>query len=307
MAADPTIPQARTQLATKLAAKGTASMSVTRSLGRTLLKACDIALTVPPPPPVLPPVTPGPAVLTFSDEFDGPTLSPIWSMVYGLGGLNDLMLNDELQRFDPAGVVLPGDGMLHLVATPWPDAPFGGKYRSGMIQSRGHPVYGADEKWTWTHPFSQRYGYFEMRAEPPTEPGSWPAFWLVDENGFWPPEIDIMEMVGSDPGGVVTTIHTRDLAAAPWGQIGKTAAHIGPGFHTFGVNWQADKIDWYLDRVKVWTAPTPSDMHTPMSIIVDNAVGGNWAGAVDMGADAKMELVVDYIKAWDRLPFWLPS
>ena len=66
------------------------------------------------------------------------------------------------------------------------------------------------------HVFSQTYGYFEMRAKVPAVSGMWSAFWLRRENGEWPPELDILEILGRD----TTTLHyslrqsTARMAAA---------------------------------------------------------------------------------------------
>jgi len=40
-------------------------------------------------------------------------------------------------------------------------------------------------------------------------PGVWPAFWLLANDGGWPPEIDAMEGRGQRPGDVVMTTHWR--------------------------------------------------------------------------------------------------
>src|SRR5258708_18716296 len=47
--------------------------------------------------------------------------------------------------------------------------------------------------------FSQLYGYFEIRARLPKGKGLWPAFWMLDNQTVWPPEIDAFEVLGDAP------------------------------------------------------------------------------------------------------------
>ncbi|WP_407819827.1 family 16 glycosylhydrolase, partial [Staphylococcus aureus] len=57
--------------------------------------------------------------------------------------------------------------------------------------------------------FSQTYGYFEIRADMPTDRGAWPAFWLLPEDGSWPPELDVIEMRGQNPNTLIMSTHSN--------------------------------------------------------------------------------------------------
>src|SRR4029077_3696401 len=95
------------------------------------------------------------------------------------------------------------------------------------------------------HTFSQTYGYFEMRAKVPAVYGLWSAFWLKRENGDWPPELDIMEVLGRDPATLHVNLHTKfNSPSAPGtGNISKSWPVPVPdtslAFHTYGVDWEA--------------------------------------------------------------------
>ncbi|MDQ0456428.1 family 16 glycosylhydrolase [Rhizobium paknamense] len=237
---------------------------------------------------------------TFSDDFNslslhGTAQAGTWDPGFNWFAANGGTLTDnqELQWYiNPsyAGTssVNPfsiSDGVLTITAAHASEAvqsQIGGyDYTSGML--------------TTYSSFSQTYGYFEMRADVPDDQGAWPAFWLLPTSGAWPPELDVMEMRGQDQGNVIVTAHTMETGE-------KTAIATGistdtEGYHTYGVLWTADKITWYIDDVAVKQIDTPSDMHQPMYMIVNLAVGG-MAGTPNSDFDDGSQLKVDYIRAY---------
>jgi len=145
--------------------------------------------------------------------------------------------------------------------------------------------------------FSQTYGYFEIRADMPTEQGVWPAFWLLPEDGSWPPELDVVEMRGQDPNTVNVTVHsdhdgTHTIDSTP---VKVTSTE---GFHNYGVLWEEDHITWYFDDVAVAQTDTPDDMHDPMYMLVNLAVGGT-AGTPANGLANGSKMQIDYIRAYE--------
>ena len=155
---------------------------------------------------------------TFHDDFDQhPLLNGGWVPHYaGAGSLPESFYaggegsvlgrktkyNGEQQIYvDPGyegrGMVPLGlnpfkvrDGVLSIVASRIPsdlkEMLFSNEYVSGVL--------------TTQKSFSQKYGYFEIRAKIPLGTGVWPAFWLLANDGGWPPEID---------GGTRTTARRR--------------------------------------------------------------------------------------------------
>ena len=137
------------------------------------------------------------------------------------------------------------------------------------------------------HTFSQTYGYFEIRAKVPAVYGLWTAFWLKRENGTWPPELDVMEVLGRDTRTLHVNVHSD---SAPPGRKGGIAFPISQAipvpdtsaaFHTYGVDWEPQLITWYFDRQPVFQVDTPPDMHRPMYMQANLAGGGSWARDID--------------------------
>jgi beta-glucanase (GH16 family) len=241
-------------------------------------------------------------MLTFSDDFD--TFRPWrggsgrWRTTFGDGthrGLDrrSLPTNGELQLYVDPDVMGPGgslglnpfsvrNGVLEIMAVP--SAPElrpllnNYRYMSGVITTQPS--------------FSQTYGYFEMRARLPRGKGLWPAFWLLPADLSWPPEIDVMESIG-DPSQVFVTTHSK--ATKQEGFERRIAANE---FHTFAVSWDQRQVIWYIDGKEAGRHATPADMHKPMFMLANLAVGGNWPGAPDASTRFPATYEIDYIRAY---------
>jgi beta-glucanase (GH16 family) len=178
------------------------------------------------------------------------------------------------------------DGVLEITADRAPaklaDRLGGFGYTSGLITSQPS--------------FSQTYGYFEMRARLPRGKGVWPAFWLLPLDLSWPPEIDVMENVG-DPSKVYVTLHSNAVKADG------TEVQVTPGeFHTYAVGWTRENVVWFVDGREVKRMATPADMHKPMYMLSNIALGGDWAGAPDGTTPFPARLEIDFIRAYRFAP-----
>ena len=134
-----------------------------------------------------------------------------------------------------------------------------------------------------------------MRAQLPAGQGMWPAFWLLPESGRWPPEIDALEMLGQDPRTVYVATHTGPANTVAQSVVAVDDASAGQ--HTYGVSWRPDGVAFYIDGREVFRTPTPADMHEPMYLLANLAVGGegSWPGPA-AGGPAPMS--IDHIRAY---------
>jgi beta-glucanase (GH16 family) len=57
-------------------------------------------------------------------------------------------------------------------------------------------------------------------------------------------------------------------------------------------------VIWYIDGQEAGRHATPADMHKPMFILANLAVGGNWPGAPDAGTRFPATYEIDYIRAY---------
>jgi beta-glucanase (GH16 family) len=237
-----------------------------------------------PPGGAIPPELPG-MTLTFNDEFEGTALDLAkWSPHY----CKPATINSEAQAYLPDSFEFSGTA-LRIRS----DArSFGGKsYTSGAMTSFGR--------------FAQTYGYFEMRAKVQEGRGLWPAFWLLPQNQSWPPEIDILELLGEDPRTAHQTLHFNDpakiTAANPTGKTASGKAYTGPDFsreyHTYAVSWRPEAMIFYIDGIERHriTSFIPA---IPMYILANTALGGTWPVEPDFTTPFPAYFDIDYIRAY---------
>ncbi|GEO80124.1 glycoside hydrolase family 16 protein [Pararhodospirillum oryzae] len=267
-----------------------------------------------------PPVQPASArSLTFESDFakSGTIDSTQWRAYVGQHG----PLSHELQFYVPDELsVTPGYGL--RIKTDRRNV-IGHAYTSGQIMSQGL--------------FSQTYGRFEILAKLPQANGLWPAFWLMPENGEWPPEIDIYEYIyapwGNNRNGESypqTTFHWKDnlgkhsfIAPSIGSDIplyrtdvswDKTPPPEGydesyTGFHVYSVDWRPGSLVYQIDNKTVFcTADDPLKglkiPAMPMYMIINTAISGGtmekpgWAGYLENNQSFPLYHDVAYVRAY---------
>lgn len=239
--------------------------------------------------------------LSFSDEFETLELwdgaHGLWEPHYPWGARKN---NDELQFYvDPR----PGqdawalaalepfqvrDGVLYIRADRIPSdlrsAAQGRHYSSGLL--------------TTARSFAFRYGYVEARARIPSGKGFWPALWLIPVDQSWPPEVDILEARGSRPNRYWTTIHHGRPGRPSRMTRRIDTPDLSEDFHVFGMKWTEDHVTWFFDGRPVFRARTPTDMHKPMYVVMNLAVGGRWDGSPNDTTPFPSEFAIDYVRVY---------
>lgn len=257
-------------------------------------------------------------IKTFSDEFDGFSWyaedrykragGGTWQTNFGYSWAKPdemknrtLPSNKELQlyvdtRFRGSGYTMLDlnpfsvrNGILAIKATHTPknaqpytyDFP----YVSGLITTR--------------RTFSQRYGVFEIRAKMPKGKGLWPAFWLLPIDGSWPPEIDVLEILGHHPNILHTALHSGKISQKQSTRKENKIPDSSENFHTYSVDWGPEEIAFFFDDKEVARHPTPPDMHKPMFLLANLAVGG-WAGVPDAATSFPATYEIDWVRVYQK-------
>jgi beta-glucanase (GH16 family) len=238
------------------------------------------------------------AVLTFADEFDRPSITgpngegPWFAPIHGGFGKAEF-----LPPHPSEGPFFFDDGVLTIRL-----AKLDGRWTSGIVQSVNAEGEG----------FTQRYGYFEMRAKFPKGNGIWPAFWLKTVNQFTDQsqtraEIDIIEAYGAnDWSGYHATVHLWPARRPSPGQLRehwyqgcyeRVEGDMFDGdWHLYGAEVGPEWVTIYYQRREVGRFPTLVEFRRPLFILADLALHGEEPRTTDEPADMQ----VDYIRVWQR-------
>jgi beta-glucanase (GH16 family) len=221
--------------------------------------------------------------LVFADEFVGAELDLAkWNVRDPWGKER----NQELQAYVPNAFELR-DGVLSIVARKRM-AHYDGKVRqftSGMM--------------TTYRKFDQQFGRFEVRCRVPRGNGMWPAVWMLPMPLDWPPEIDILEVLGHEPTKLYTTHHWREGNYKQADTGITTGADLSADFHVFATEWDAGKIVWTVDGKERFRS-VKSIPQVPMFLLLNLAVGGHWGKAPDDTTPFPAAFEIDYVRVYQR-------
>lgn len=201
--------------------------------------------------------------------------------------------NDELEWYLPEQVNV-SDGALNLTAEKRTVYGSDGKkydYASGMVTT-GPPNHESAAKLAFT------YGSVEVRFKAPEGQGLWPAVWLLPESTKSVPEIDMLEVLGHDPGTLRMHLHPKDRSleshghkyAVPGGR------KLSDGWHTMGLDWKPNRLVFWLDGEKVWEITGRDVPKEPMYVVMNLAVGGNYPGSPDSTTSFPATFLIDRIR-----------
>jgi uncharacterized repeat protein (TIGR02543 family) len=256
--------------------------------------------------------------LLWSDSFSGKTGglldSSNWTARY-CGHENDngggTCHNNEKQWYTPDAVRLDGSSQGNAVITT--KKVTAAPANSGSCLNP--PCSFSSGRFDTQKKVSFKYGYIETRMKMPAGGGNWPAFWALGDSMSqvgWPlaGEIDIAEQGGNLPMRNSAAVHFSNTNNATCcgnhRYISEDVVNLGnyqSGFHTYGLAWLPNRLEFYVDRELFWTV-IPSNVqghwafNEPFFLIFNNAVqgsagfGGNYSG----WAESKTE--IDYVHAW---------
>lgn len=231
--------------------------------------------------------------LVWQEEFskDGAPDSAKWTFA-GRG-----KANWNCYCTDTAAVAIVRNGTLLLRGIKGKDGGEAPEYATGCISTKGK--------------FSFRYGKLEVRARFSGGQGSWPAIWLMPQEsvyGGWPQsgEIDVMEHLNKDRV-VYQTLHSHyiDVAGQKKDPPYFVKASFNEGkFNIFGMEWYPGRIDFFVNGRKTFSYPRRKDAGTrqwpfdqEFYIILNQALGGSWAGKIDAG-ELPAEMQVDWVRVY---------
>jgi len=168
--------------------------------------------------------------------------------------------NNELQLYSKDNVVIKGD-MIEIISKKEQKEDKG--YTSGLVESNR----------------AYMYGYYEFTIEVGEGRGIFPAIWFLPSEGKNVlPEIDVFEMIGSEPLLFYGVIHYLE------GGIRKKEYFenkvLKQDQYKVALDWTPETLSWFIDDEKVYSTyvGVPQEY---MYITVNQAIGGDWPGNPD--------------------------
>ncbi len=250
--------------------------------------------------------------MPFQEEFNGSDydhnkFTPCFDWNYGACTNT---FNKGREHYQPSQVQVSG-GTAKLIAQPL-IPPLSSSdclnnsctYKSGLLAtSRPNAGDGSGYLYKFT------YGYIETRAKIAGTQGFFSALWMLPANTSFSyrSEIDIFEVLGDDPNTIFMTYHYNNRSQSHQVNNGTgnngscSVQNFSNAFHTYGLDWQADHVAWYIDGVKCgqFTGTTAQVENGDMQLIIDLMVDHNWQqswGVMLQDQTLVRQMELDYVR-----------
>lgn len=243
--------------------------------------------------------------LKWSDEFNGKSLNEdVWTYDIGTGFSG--WGNNELESYtDRKENVRVKNGKLIIHAK---KEKYGlSDYTSGRLKS--------------TNKKNFKYGKIEarMKVVGGNQSGVWPAFWMMGDDSLpWPAcgELDIMEHANDRPyasGAIHWMARSTNMMYS-----GMFNDHVYkyPGgknqginkWHTYGIVWGANRIDWYVDNKVYFSAnlydSNADEFRDRFYFLLNLAISSNQTGYTGFTGPKKnfksATMYVDYVRVYQN-------
>ncbi|KAF7552357.1 hypothetical protein G7046_g7438 [Stylonectria norvegica] len=229
----------------------------------------------------------------------------------------DIDTNEEHQTYTSSNTNLQLSGGETLQIVPWKSP--SGEWTSGRIETH--------QSFTPQPGKKMRMQAKIRMGNAANKQGIWPAFWMLGDamrhGTDWPlcGELDIFEQIDGDMAAYGTVHCQTDNGGVCNEPVGRQAHTAMPDnhFHSWAIvidrtsgNWETESITWLMDGepfnsltgAQLGDQGTWSTLaHSPMYILLNVAVGGNWPGppnaATDDGYGSMME--VQYVAVYESL------
>ena len=245
--------------------------------------------------------------LVWSDEFNGSQLNTsVWRYDTDTRGNNQGWGNNESQWYTGSS----GDNVYlesgNLVIEAQHESMGGKSYTSGRIHTHGGKSF--------------QYGIIEARIRQPTknnsvtDPGIWPAFWLLGDNfnGWghnsyggttgWPQsgEIDVMELSGkyhrTQTSGSLHWYNSRHRSETA---RSSPSSSVYTNYYIYSICWDSNTIEWYIDETRFLSLDIRDSQYDafrkPFFILLNFAIGGSLGGTPE-SANYPQKLYVDWVR-----------
>ena len=162
------------------------------------------------------------------------------------------------------------------------------------------------------------FGYYEARIKFTPHYGAWGAFWMMigdvdsEKNGSKDGvEIDIIETIGNQDGRYQHALH--------WDGYGDNHKSYSPEllkkvniydgeYHTFGLLRNEKGYTFYIDgEVSAFVDAAECDVCPKKGFMILSCESAEWSGggSVDCILSLPAEMIVDYVRVYDRLPDYI--